>query len=168
MHRHVLALLASLAPLAGSLAPPLARALKAPRPIVVELLVDAPLLADTCVARVAVPAFPAADAEGALGRLARCDAAAEQLCRRCAKLGRSRAVVLDATSAGGAERFAHWRDALPADVAAQIGAPASLCKPRKQEEQGPLFFTRISCKQTYDLAWRHSVCAHFGLTPSLM
>ena len=47
MHRHVLALLASLAPLAGSLAPPLARALKAPRPIVVELLVDAPLDPDT-------------------------------------------------------------------------------------------------------------------------
>ena len=63
---------------------------------------------------------------------------------------------------------ANWRDALPADVAAQIGAPAALCKPRKQEEQGPLFFTRISCKQTYDLAWRRSVCAHFGLTPSVM
>ena len=59
-----------------------------------------------------------------------------------------------------------WGDVLPADVADKLKAPPRLHKPR--DVPGPRFTELITCKKTFTLEWRRSVCAHFGLLPGLI
>ena len=51
-------------------------------------------------------------------------------------------------------------------VAAARGRHAELCKPR--DVPGPRFTELITCKKTFTLEWRRSVCAHFGLLPGVI
>ena len=55
---------------------------------------------------------------------------------------------------------------LLADVADKLKAPPRLRKPR--DEPGPKFTEQITCKKTFTLEWRRSVCAHFGLLPGVI
>ena len=59
-----------------------------------------------------------------------------------------------------------WGDVLLADVADKLKAPRRLRKPR--DVPGPRFTELITCKKTFTLEWRRSVCAHFGLLPGVI
>jgi hypothetical protein len=60
----------------------------------------------------------------------------------------------------------HWLGVLPQYVADALKAPAKFREAPK-EPVVPMT-KKITCTHLYTLKWRRDVCAHFGLTPSLI